>query len=498
MTDQKKTYRMASSVHSPNLVQEPVLTADQQHACERLVALARVRASASEAALPVGVLPRWGVPLLVGPAGGGKAFVCEEVARRWGGQPCRRWEVGSWLTHSSRNGLATLEQVQAFILGHPQGCVVYLAGVDALGVQVDYNVSYRMAVESEIAQLLDRATARPARFPAADGTPILQANVLVVTGGCFAPLWGDLATGGPDATEAWKLADKDPLAHPAAVAAWLREHSRLPAGILRRLAPEPLVLRRLDQREAAQLAVRLRDNLPPALDGLSADGFHTALLSPSGWRAVAALIEQAWVDGHDPLVAPPAEAVLTSAQPALPAPPTRTRPAAALPPVRLGERLGLPFTRSRLLADARRHGLHGNQDLEELALARGYGLPGENPAGAMLIERVERLFFGDVELAAALLSPCLEMSERVLCRGARLLAVLLATVHPFAIAEEARRARGATVMRHVAWLAVNIYPQHPRWRALLRELPSVSAIPALVPGVMPDEVLRRVLSTPLP
>ena len=166
-----------------------------------------------------------------------------------------------------------------------------------------------MAVTGEITQLLDDASARPARFTGHYSNAI-QANVLVVVGGCFAAMWGDTAIDGPSGGEAWRLADGDPLAGPNAVTKWLLEHSRLPADILRRLSPEPLILHRIDREQAQRLAVRLCDNLPPSLDGLKAEEFRDALQSPHGWRAVAALIERAWVDGHDTLLVSQTEATV--------------------------------------------------------------------------------------------------------------------------------------------------------------------------------------------
>ena len=87
------------------------------------------------------------------------------------------------------------------------------------------------------------------------------------------------------------------------MARWLYERSRLPAEILRRLSSEPIVLRELDDAQAAKLAVRLRDNLPSALDGLDTDELHAAMQSPCGWTAVTTLIERVWVECHETLPA---------------------------------------------------------------------------------------------------------------------------------------------------------------------------------------------------
>ena len=485
---------------------EPVLAADQEDACERLLALARVRASTTEDALPVGVLSNWTVPLLIGPTGTGKAFICREVARRWGDRSCRRWDVSGWTLSSSRSSQNTPEQLQAYVAGNPAGCVVYLAGIDALVASHDYYASHNLAVADEIAQFLTRATARPASFLGRDGS-VVSAKVLVVVGGCFAALWGDSTVGGPNRREAWRYADPEPLADDHAVARWLREESSLPASILRLLAPEPLVLRRLNRVDADRLSVRLRDRLPRCLDGLGADEFSKALLSISGWRAVAALIERAWVAGHEPLtsanandsqLASPYVRELASDLAQATSPELKSaqaEPLTSLLPARLGTRLGIPSNRSRLIAKARRLGLRTTGDVEWLALARGYLLPGEDSGKAAAWERANRSEFSDVELVAALLSPCLEWSEQAICRGAVMLAALLVVVAPESIVYEARRARGELVLRHVAWIGATLHPQHRRWRDLLLVLPTIRVTPAFASGLMPDEAIRRVLST---
>ena len=97
--------------------------------------------------------------------------MCEEVARRWNGKPCRRWEVGSWRVGSNRGGYTTPEQIRAFVADHPAGCVVYLAGVDALAVEAAHNASYFWVVESEITQLLDHALHGLRTFPDATAPP---------------------------------------------------------------------------------------------------------------------------------------------------------------------------------------------------------------------------------------------------------------------------------------------------------------------------------------
>ena len=148
-----------ASVLSKHVVR-PVLSDDQHKICERLLLLGKVREMSSESTVSVTVLRRWSVPLLVGPAGSGKGFVCEEVARRSGNKPYRRWELGSWIIVANRSSGTTLEEIQQFITDNPTGCVIYLAGVDTLG------------------QIEERATAgRPAGAPMQSGP------------GC-APGWG--------------------------------------------------------------------------------------------------------------------------------------------------------------------------------------------------------------------------------------------------------------------------------------------------------------------
>lgn len=470
------------------------MTDDQARACARLLALARVRAGTVEAALPVRVLRHWSVPLLIGPAGSGKAFVCEEVARRWNGKPCRRWEVGSWRVGSSRGGHTTPEQIRTFIADHPAGCVVYLSGVDALAVEAAHNASYFWLVESEITQLLDHASARPAYFSRRDGTTV-RANALVVVGGCFGTLWGDATIGGPGGGEAWRLADAEALVGSAAVAKWLLEDSRLPTGILRRLSPEPLVLRPIDREQADQIAVRLRDGLPPSLDGLDVDEFSHALQSPCGWRAVAAVVERGWVAAHEP---PPGLEVDAPPQPGQSLPPESFEvvPPADLRPEPLGMRLGIPYPRTRLIAKAQRLGLYTVSDLEWLAYARGYRFPGEDQEDTTAKEKVGREEFSDLELTLALLSPYLPWDERAICRGAVLLVAQLAVVAPEAIAHEARRARAELIVRHVAWLAVELRVLTHSWYGLLRLLPNGRRVVKLKPGVMPDAAIRGMLRAP--
>ena len=495
-------------------IQNAILTDDQQNACERLLALARVRASTTEANLPLSVLIRWSVPVLIGPAGVGKAFVCAEVARRLGNQPFRRWDLGSWSPAFSLISSTMPAQIRAFIASHPAGCVVYLAGLDALA-QTGYSVSYYRAMASEIEQLLDGISMRLARSTRSDGK-VIPANVLLVVGGCFAPLWREATIDGPSGAEWWKLADRVPLADPVAVANWLWEYSGLPAGILQRLAYEPTLLRPLGPAEAGRLAARLCERLLPSLDGLGTDEFCAALQSPHGWGAVAALIERAWIEGHEDLPLPEASAAAPAKQNPPPAPlnvgggatdgggrvpagqnpppvPPGTKLVAGQPPTRLGERLGIPSNRSLLLGKARRLGLRTVLDFMRLAEARGYSLSRDTYRTAVP-ERGPLDAFSDTELTAALLSPCLEYNESGICQGALMLdAQLATTIDQAFIVYQARRARGETVMRHVARIWYELYSPSGRGRDLLALLPSFSDRPAFPPGVMPDDAIREVL-----
>ena len=248
--------------------------------------------------------------------------------------------MGSWIITANRSSYTTLEQIRAFIESNAAGCVVYLAGVDALAAEVERNVGYYQAIASEVGELLDRVSARSVRFAGPDGN-IIRANVLVVVGGCFAALWGEAALGGPSGSEAWQLADAEPLADPAALAKWLVERSGLPAGILRRLAAQPMILHGINHEQAGRLAICLRDHLPPSLDGIGVDEFSAALRSPHGWRAVAALIEQAWVEGHVGLSLPVANSVALPEQNLPPALPKAKSPIILMPAC-LGEKLGIP------------------------------------------------------------------------------------------------------------------------------------------------------------
>ena len=244
---------MIPSGSSPHLSQEPVLTGDQQNACERLLAIARVRSGTTEDDLPSSVLGRWSVPFLIGPAGSGKEFVCQEVARRLGNKPCRRWEIASWIIVSNRSSGTTLEQIEKFIDDYPQGCIIYLAGIDTLGTTSERNLGYHQARLAEVEQFLDWTASRPVHFVRRDGSA-LRPNVLVIVGGRFAALWGDNELGGPSGVDSWKIADQEPLVGTRAVSSWLAERSEVPTGILRRVTPAPLVLRRLNGEEADRLA----------------------------------------------------------------------------------------------------------------------------------------------------------------------------------------------------------------------------------------------------
>ena len=77
-------------------------------------------------------------------------------------------------------------------------------------------------------------------------------------------------------------------------------------------------------------------------------------------------------------------------------------------------------------------------------------------------EKVSREEITDTELTVALLSPCLRWNERAICRGAAMFVTQLGIVAPEENVFQARRARGEPVVRHVAWLAVELYPEARR------------------------------------
>lgn len=273
---------------STDAAEAPVLAADQRAVVETLVALVRARKGQGATLPPVPLLPRWSVPLLVGPGGAGKAFACAEAVRRLGLRGHARWEIGSWNIAAARSGRSTLEQIEWYVATHPDA-LIYLAGVDALSTAHtgagDANVTYMTTVAAELENFLDGATGRG---PGAN-EPV---RPCVVLGGRFSPLWGEVEVGGVRGADLWKLADAEPLAGAEAVGTWLREHSGLPAGILRRVAAEPLVVRRLDTAEAERVAGELCARLPPALDGaLHAPELAAALAGPHGWRALAHRLE---------------------------------------------------------------------------------------------------------------------------------------------------------------------------------------------------------------
>ena len=286
----------AAPAHTPMAGAQPaavVLTADQRAAVKTLVAMIQARRGSTAAMLPTSLLPRWSVPLLVGPAGGGKAFACAQASRSLGLEGYARWDIGSWSIVASRSGRSTLDQIEKYITAHPDA-LIYLAGVDALSTARtsggDSNITYMAAIAAEVEGFLDGATARSAAPSAGHND---QPRTCVALGGRFASLWGEAEIGGAHGTDAWKLADAEPLAGAEAVGEWLREHSGLPAGILRRVAAEPLVIRHMDRVEAERIAGELCAQLPPAMDGaLRAPELAAALTGPHGWRSLAHRIER--------------------------------------------------------------------------------------------------------------------------------------------------------------------------------------------------------------
>ena len=328
------------------------------------------------------------------------------------------------------------------------------------------------------------------RFPRRDGGTF-EAKVLVVAGGRFAPLWGDSEVGGPTGSDLWRLADSESLADARSVASWLADNSGVPVGILRRLATEPLLLRRMHSEEAERLAARLHDNLPRSLDGISAEEIATALLSPHGWRAVDEIIQHALIVGYEHL---PLSDEKTGTQASEIHKPAEVKAAKAPRPARLGEKLGLPASHSRLLGKARRLGLRTASDLESLAIARDYFLPGECEFW-FAPEKVPPSEFSNLELAMALLSPCLEFCQGTIDRGVLVLRAEVMVSEPIKIIMESQRARADLVIRHIALIGRELAAQHEPWHKILGLLPRVSPEnPVLKAGVMRDESIGRILA----
>ena len=288
-----------------------ILSEAEQNALNQLLAAATMRAGTTEATLPSRLLRRWSVPLLVGPSGSGKAFVCEELARRRG-WACRSWQVNTWMLQTNRTSHTTLDQIFRFIEDHRRGCVIYMAGLDTLAASTragDHSAAYMNSVVGEVEYLLDLLSARslPLAHNSRTGETFTP-KLMVVAGGRFPGLWGEVGVGGPADADAWRIADGEPLSGPAAVATWLAEHAGMPAGILRRLSAEPLVLPRITVQEAERLARRIQADLPPSLDGLGVEQITSALSGLHGWRGVAALVEQSLCAGGDLSAGPDAEA----------------------------------------------------------------------------------------------------------------------------------------------------------------------------------------------
>ena len=304
-TAQSAPLRDQATAASPAILSEA-----EQNALNQLLAAAAMRANTTEAVLPSRLLRRWSVPLLVGPSGSGKAYVYEEFARRlgWG---YRSWQVNTWMLQTNRTSHTTLDQIFRFIEDHRRGCVIYLAGLDTLAASIragDHSASYMNGVVGEVESLLDLLSARslPLAHDSRTGETFTP-KLMVVAGGRFPGLWGEVGVGSPADADAWQLADGEPLSGPTAVAAWLSEHAGMPVGILRRLSAEPLVLPRITAQEAGRLARRIQADLPASLDGLGVEQITSALSGPQGWRGVAALVEQSLCAGSDLSAGPDAE-----------------------------------------------------------------------------------------------------------------------------------------------------------------------------------------------
>ena len=459
-----------------------LLSDDQRSAVDRLLTYLRIRAEASEAALPTRLVPRWGVPLIVGPAGSGKMVVCEEVGRRWGNRPCRRWEIGNWIAGTRSAAGKTEEKSGQFMEANRRGCFIYLAGLDAL-MRSDGPAGMDCSTfVTQLEAFLDRTTHRRAT------------SVLVVFGSRFAPLWGDGEAVAHLAGEAWK--NPDPVLPPdaGAVAAWMEERSFLPVSILRRLAAEPLLLRPMEGDEAERLATRIHKTLPPSLDGISVEEVYAALKKPQGWHALARIIEHAFVEGHEPMSLPTLDRVEVSPEP-------RARESVRFKhpkkgePILLRHKLRMAPHPSVVLERAKQLGLDTVVSLETLAQKRGYTLPHESLDAVLLSEEVPLENFSDLELMLALLSPSLEFSERAICRGAVMLHAVLAVIAPYIIVGKAREERTELVVRHIAGIGFRLDQNDAGWLSLLTQLPNVTrSAPEPPPDTYPDEALRQLLA----
>ncbi len=269
---------------------EPVLSAAQTTAVERLMALRRARESAGSH-LPRAVLARWSHPLIVGPSGSGKGFAIREAARRLG-LAYGRWEVGAWNIVAGRSNRASVEQIERFLANSPQGALVHLAGLDALSSARisagDSNVSWWGSVLAEVERFLDWCSERNSFDEQAQPS----VRPYVVGSARFSALWGGHDLGGPTGANAWRVADDEELTGAAAAATWIKQEGQMPVGLLGRLTLPPLIIGRVGQEEAASLARAVCTALPPALDGMLAEAELAASLAGSdGWRGLARCVE---------------------------------------------------------------------------------------------------------------------------------------------------------------------------------------------------------------
>ena len=144
----------------------------------------------------------------------------------------------------------------------------------------------------------------------------------------------------------------------------------------------------------------------------------------------------------------------------------------------LAQKLGTTAHLSPLLVKARRLGLPTAETLESLAVARGCWH--YKHSGLVAIPPVSEGQFSNVELAIALLSPCLPYSPHTIRVGAAMVGAQ--GNEPGSFAFEAVAERCVPQLRHIARAGVHFEPENSFWPDLLRHLPEA---PEPVDGVMP-------------
>lgn len=459
------------------------LTADQQTSMHRLLGLLRARATLTEAGLSGQTMACWSAPLLLGSAGSGKMRVCEEVARRWSNRPCRRWELATWMLRGGYGTSQTAEDLNAYIKANPDGCVVYLSGVERLVLGRTHCVHYTHAVIAEVCHFLDRALERGSNSVRRRSTA--SAAPLVVLGGDYPALRRHRQVADDDAMNDWKDTADELPSEPSALAAWLREKSGLPVELLSRVGGSPLLLQPPSEKEAARLAAEFHQHLPPSYDGIEVDELSAELRGPRGWHAVMEKVEWAFADdGVDtPLSAgaPPVNYQRIKAELYSSKIPKKAKLSLA------AYRSRRPAHGSELFERAKQLGLDSLPEMDAVARVRGYTVPGEkmNTLSRRMVSAEE---YSDSDVMFSLLSFDFEDHARALCRGAVMLHVLLTSMTAKMIAASAREMQAESVVRHIAMLGLCLSPEDLQWRKLLTQIQVISpSSPGFCFGAMPDD-----------